>query len=1449
MAQTEALRTQLDALRVEAERLKVENARLRDAKQQEAERIDAEATIAEVQAESQRKISSLQEELQTLKSRREAERNEETLASVQEQLREQNDRVRELERECETLRWDAEQQRMRAELDQYRAVEAERRKWEAREEKLEKRVEELQQQLAKPVVGDLEEPSESEMTAMAEGRRPLITESSESYHVNILSPQDSSEVVRGSALLAHQLPPLSKYAGETREEDGETFEDWLEQFELIADLCQWDQSSRLVNLVTRLRGQAYAYYRSVTPQQRTDYGSLVEGLKRRFTPVHLKAVQSSLFHDRKQGSTESVDEYAQSLRSLFHRAYPSIQRGSEEAEALGQTVLTSQFVAGLRPSLKTRIAGIEGEFEELLVKARFEEAKLRDLNTQWTARNTPTPGAGTHVPNARPGYGSGSHSEKVQKTGSETNWNRPKHGAKCYNCGSEEHLCRQCPLKKKGGPTETPGRGQMRVDRRVATLTPDKSTGDSQQETAAELREKLKEAEIREALKMTTARMNGITTASSPDPKLGPTLTANMELEGSSVRALLDTGSPVTIVDLGFLLEALAKKRNKNQKPAEWREAVEERLERPTIALQDYSGGQLNTVSQLKVHIARAGYTTEATIQVQKDAPADLLLGTDLLPQLGFHFIQLQPQGESVNLLTMGMKEQMEIVSLRDNEETVPGKQIQSQEESSSMLVTRQKKQTELETSTSQKESTSKRESDSQHVTTVCLLQATRLPAQHKKLLRARVQGLKERTLMFFQPGSERLQEKELTMDEAVTVPDCDDCITLIIENHGLQPIRLKKGEMLGTLEPVSLGSVPELLTEPEEGVTVSTVLPGDGKTDNEMERKQRLLHVLQVERGNLKAEEYQRLCAFLADHHEQFMLDPMELGCTDQVTHSIDTANHQPIRQHPRRLPFALQHKVEEMVQKMLEQGVIAPSHSPWASPVVLVEKKDGTHRFCVDYRRLNSVTKMDVFPLPRIDDTLDLLAHSHFFSTLDLASGYWQVKMDAASREKTAFTTHEGLYEFLVMPFGLCNAPATFQRLMETVLSGLTRRACVDYIDDILVIGHTFEEHLKHLQKVFDRLKKAGLKLKAEKCRFGASEVTYLGYVVSQDGLAPTPDKVKAVLQYPQPTDLKSLRSFLGLASYYRRFIPRFSVVASPLHALTRKDVPYVWNSVCEEAFSQLKQLLSSAPVLAFPDFTQGFTLETDASGIGLGSVLAQKQEDGTTRPVAYASRTLQAHEKNYGVTELEALALVWSVKHFRHYLYGHHCDVYTDHEALKSLLNTPHPSGKLARWGLALQELDLNIIYRPGKTNANADALSRAPLVDNIVSTGKNEPQTEAVVAATLTLQDSSKSGETHLEIRQRQDPELKQIIDYCQDGVLPQDDRKARELTFSKSQFEVVDRVLYHVEKDKSLRIVPPAADRQSLFHEVHDGRFGAHLRDAKIHGELGKHYILVARNEI
>ena len=305
--------------------------------------------------------------------------------------------------------------------------------------------------------------------------------------------------------------------------------------------------------------------------------------------------------------------------------------------------------------------------------------------------------------------------------------------------------------------------------------------------------------------------------------------------------------------------------------------------------------------------------------------------------------------------------------------------------------------------------------------------------------------------------------------------------------------------------------------------------------------------------------------------------------------------------------------------------------------------------------------------------------------------------------------------------------------------------------------------------------------------------------------------------------------MRSFLGLASYYRRFIPQFSRIAGPLHALTKKNSVFTWTAACQKTFERLRKLLASAPVLAYPDFHVPFILETDASVSGLGAVLAQQQEGGLVRPIAYASRSLQEHEKRYGATELEGLGVVWAVKHFRPYLYGHHCDIYTDHEALKSLLNTPQPSGKLARWGMAIQELDVRILHRSGKHNVNADALSRAPVA-----------QPEEVQKVSRETVAAIEAGD-ELAALQRDDKELKEIIDFLESDILPSEEKKAKLLSFTQSQYTLMDSILYHIQQDGSLRVIPPGNLREELFHQAHGGIYGGHLGDAKVYSELLRHY--------
>ncbi|GFS99683.1 retrovirus-related Pol polyprotein from transposon 17.6 [Nephila pilipes] len=357
-----------------------------------------------------------------------------------------------------------------------------------------------------------------------------------------------------------------------------------------------------------------------------------------------------------------------------------------------------------------------------------------------------------------------------------------------------------------------------------------------------------------------------------------------------------------------------------------------------------------------------------------------------------------------------------------------------------------------------------------------------------------------------------------------------------------------------------------------------------------------------------------------LREFKELFPKSSEEFGRTNLTKHRIDTGNHPPIKQHPRRLPFAKVEEVKDLLKDMQAKGIIEPSTSPWASPIILVRKKDGSTRFCVDYRRLNDITKKDSYPLPRIDDILDTLSGNVWFSTLDLKSGYWQVEMDPLDREKTAFTTSgQGLWQFKVTPFGLSNAPATFERLMETVLRGLSPEACVIYLDDIIIVGRDFEEQPNNLRKVLEKLKQANLKLNPAKCNLFRREVSYLGHIISAEGVRTDPRKVAVVKEWSQPRNVHELRSILGLCTYYRRFVKGFSLIARPLHRLTEHKRPFVWSEECEVAFTSLKEVLTSAPILSYPDPDKQFILDTDASHANVGAVLSQ-EIDGQERVIAY-------------------------------------------------------------------------------------------------------------------------------------------------------------------------------------------------------------------------------------
>ena len=434
-------------------------------------------------------------------------------------------------------------------------------------------------------------------------------------------------------------------------------------------------------------------------------------------------------------------------------------------------------------------------------------------------------------------------------------------------------------------------------------------------------------------------------------------------------------------------------------------------------------------------------------------------------------------------------------------------------------------------------------------------------------------------------------------------------------------------------------------------------------------------------------------------------------IGYTSLIHHKITIEEGtQPISHRPYRLSPIESDYLRKELEKYCKLGVIAPSNSPWAAPVILVKKKNGEYRMVIDYRKLNAVTKKDSYPLPRIDDLLDSLGKAKVFSALDMRAGFHQVPVEKDSRELTAFTTKYGVYHYNTLPMGLVNSPATFQRLIDLCFRTLINKCLVAYIDDLNVYSHNINEHLIHIEQVFHCIQIANLKLNPEKCFFFKDHLKFLGYIVTKDGIQTDPSKIEKIQNYPVPKTLTQIRGFLGLASYYRRFIKNFAAIARPLHDQTKTSKKIPWTNKTTESFELLKKLLTQAPVLARPDFNRDFILVTDASRNGLGCILTQLDDNGHEHPIIYASRSLKSSEVNYGVSKLECLAVIWAVKKFRPYLLGKKFTIITDHSALKGLLNTTNPTGIIARWITILSEYEYDIRYRPGKVNESADFLSR-------------------------------------------------------------------------------------------------------------------------------------------
>ena len=617
--------------------------------------------------------------------------------------------------------------------------------------------------------------------------------------------------------------------------------------------------------------------------------------------------------------------------------------------------------------------------------------------------------------------------------------------------------------------------------------------------------------------------------------------------------------------------------------------------------------------------------------------------------------------------------------------------------------------------------------------------------------------------------------------------------IPIEIVNTLPSEIQLARNERIATVSPVHEDSVMESETVNEE----PQVAPPD------------LSH--------LSASEADAIKDVLRRHRAAVSQNSEDIGRCDLVEHYIETGDHAPIATRQWPLPHSTIKNVEEQCEKMRKMGVIEPCHSAWQSPTLLVRKKNQEFRFCVDYRKLNSISVKDKFPIPRIEIILQSLRGAKRFTTLDLKSGYWQIKVAKRDRDKTAFATPNETYRFKRLPFGLHNGPATFQRLMQLVLRPVLGKIAYVFLDDIIVFSRTFDEHVRDLEQVLTLIERAGLKVSPEKCEFGRKKLKYLGHVVTDEGIQVDPEKVEAVQKMTAPKNPRDVRRVMGMAGYYRRFIAGFSEITAPLTDLTKKKAKFVWDSTHQTAFERIKQELSRAPVLQYPDYGKAFQIHTDASGSAIGGVLTQ-QHEGTDLPVAYFSRKLNPAETRYTVSEKEALAIVASVKHFSHYVFGHKFEVITDHAPLKYLFTNRTTVPRITKWALLLSEYCFDILYRPGKDHVIPDALSRS-----IAFIGKKTTTKERDPADVF---DPKKVRNAQLA-----DDKLAETI-----AVLEGTTRKIHDAHFIE-KYTMHDGCLFLIEQQGNeepesaeikLRLVVPESLRQDALYLAHDSTLGGHF---------------------
>ena len=730
------------------------------------------------------------------------------------------------------------------------------------------------------------------------------------------------------------------------------------------------------------------------------------------------------------------------------------------------------------------------------------------------------------------------------------------------------------------------------------------------------------------------------------------------------------------------------------------------------------------------------------------------------------------------------------------------------------------------ETSSSLENGVARKEQASQD-TSIIVNGTQRIKAREWKYLRVRLPKVKKGADVICL--SDTACVKGVLLESALHTVTDPLHVNVLVFNRNVHPKRLKDGCVIGKVHEYAHAIVPDPPGWHDTRVPIASMWSQKESSNRTALRDEMKQYLNPMD----YPEATDQLLSLLTSYRDVIALPGEALGKTSVVTHQIPLQpDARPVYTAAYRLPHFQRETVKKMVDDLLEEGAIRHSSSPWSSPLFLVPKSDGSWRPVIDYRKLNQLTIPDRYPMPVLSELLQGIGkNKQVFSTLDLLSGYWQVCMEEKSSEYTAFSTPHGHFEWQRMPFGLRNAPLTFQRLMNNVFAGLLGSSVHVYLDDIIICTDDIQSHISTLQEVLLRLQGAGLKLKITKCNFFKSKIRFLGHEVDAEGIHTMDDKIKAVQKFPRPTSVENIRSFVGLSGYYRSFVRNFSGIARPLTKLLKKDTDFVWGPQQEQAFNALKAALTETPVLVFPDYSKPFTLYTDASLQGLGAVLMQPDERGKMRVIGYASRVLNDAETRYHSTEWEGLAVAWALRHFRDIIFGYPIKLYTDNEAVtKFFKGGKNLTGRRTRWYEMVMEFNPTLCHVKGKANVAADALSRNTVIAPVVSVPS--------LANDLVKEE------------QRKDSLWSKVI-YCLESG---DDSMLPKLPFPISQLEMQDDLLVRRLPDSKetgpLVVVIPEALVEVVLHQQHDAPQAGHPgRDKMFKAVKQKYYWSTLRRDI